>query len=227
MIVAKGAVFLSTGVTYSKVSETGMTSTINTSTGAISVSAISATFASATYRVSIDNASPAVTIDRVLTINKSLNGATGAAGVTPVKGVDYTDGLRGIANLTRLSTTDLSSQKASYYATNGGSGTVGYECQLAFNDAYTGTIDRTPRAGDRVTLYQTAWSNTYLYAVGGYWAYVALKVDGSLIVDGSVLATSLTIASSTNADGIGRIQLSSDKLEVYSGNNRRVVIGKF
>jgi len=401
MIVAKGATFLTTGVTYSKVSETGMTSTIDSS-GAISVSAISATFASATYRASIDGTS--VTIDRVLTINKSTAGATGintatvalyavntsgvtapatfsgtftytfssstltggtlngwtttapsitkgqylwvryavvasntatdtieytefstavvyavggidgAAGIntatvalyaantsgvtapttfsgtftytfssstltggtlngwstsapsitkgqylwvryavaasnTATDTIEYTefstatvlsiggsdgakgdtgiDGLRGIANLTRQVSYDLKSQTATYYATTGGAGTVGYECQQAFNDAYTGTVDRTPRSGDRVTLYQTAWSNTYLYAVGGYWSYVALKVDGSLIVDGSILASSLTIASSTNADGIGRIQLSSDKLEVYSGSVRRVVIGKF
>lgn len=152
----------------------------------------------------------------------------GTNGTTPVKGVDYTDGLRGIANLTRLVSYDLKSQTATYYATTGGAGTVGYECQQAFNDAYTGTVDRTPRPGDRVTLYQTAWSNTYLYAVGGYWSYVALKVDGGLIVEGTISASSLTIGKTT---ATARIQISENKIEVFSSYNsnivRRVVIGEF
>lgn len=76
MTVVRGAVLLTSGVTYSKVSETGMTSTINATTGVISVSAVSADFASATYRATIGT----FTIDKTLNINKSKNGAVGSPG---------------------------------------------------------------------------------------------------------------------------------------------------
>ena len=217
MIVAQGAQFLTSGVTYSKVSETSMTSTIS-NTGAISVSSISGTFASATYRASITGTT--ITIDRVLTLNKSLNGAAGTNGTNGTNGTPGTDGLRGAAVLTRSSTTDVSSYKSTGYSV---SSSVGYECQQAFNSAYTGALDRTPRAGDRVNLFGTAYSNNYLFN-GSTWDYIALVVDGSLVVNGTISTTALAISSSSSPD---RIQLSYNKLEVFSGNNRRVVIGYF
>jgi hypothetical protein len=218
MLVVRGATGLSTGVTYSLVSQTGMTSSINATTGVISVTAISATFASAIYRASITGTT--VTIDRTLTINKSLNGAAGTNGTNGTNGVNGSDGLRGAAILTRSSTTDVSSNKSTGYLV---SSSVGYECQQAYNTAYTGALDRIPRAGDRVNLFGSGWSNNYLFN-GSTWDYIALFVDGSLVVSGTIGTSALAISSSSSAD---RIQLSSNKLEVFSGNVRRVVIGYF
>jgi hypothetical protein len=76
LIVLRGADILTSGVVYSKVSETNMTSTINATTGVISATAISANFASATYRATVGT----TTLDRTLTLNKSLNGAAGTSG---------------------------------------------------------------------------------------------------------------------------------------------------
>jgi hypothetical protein len=84
---ARGATILAyPDVTFSKVSESGLTATINVQTGAISITAITAADSvyamSATFRATVGS----VTIDRTLTVNKSLNGKT------PVKGIDYVDG---------------------------------------------------------------------------------------------------------------------------------------
>ena len=78
-IVFRGATRLTSadGVVWSKVSETGMTSTIVTTTGAIAISAISATTASATYRAAITVNGVVTNLDKILTLNKSNNGLTG------------------------------------------------------------------------------------------------------------------------------------------------------
>jgi hypothetical protein len=79
LIVFRGATRLTSadGVVWSKVSETGMTSTIVTTTGAIAISAISATTASATYRATLSVNGVATNFDKILTLNKSNNGLTG------------------------------------------------------------------------------------------------------------------------------------------------------
>jgi len=79
LIVFRGATRLTSadGVVWSKVSETGMTSTIVTTTGAIAISAISATAASATYRATLSVNGIATNFDKILTLNKSNNGLTG------------------------------------------------------------------------------------------------------------------------------------------------------
>jgi hypothetical protein len=76
-VVLQGSSQLLSGVTYSKVSETGMTSSINATTGAITVTAITADFASATYRASVGS----LILDRTLNLNKSINGANGVPGL--------------------------------------------------------------------------------------------------------------------------------------------------
>jgi hypothetical protein len=73
--VVRGSTILSTGVSYSKVIETGMTSTINAN-GFITVSEIIDDFASATYRATVGS----VVIDKILNLNKSKNGAAGTVG---------------------------------------------------------------------------------------------------------------------------------------------------
>lgn len=79
LIVFRGATRLTSadGVVWSKVSETGMTSTIVTTTGAIAISAISATTASAIYRAAVTVNGVVTNIDKILTLNKSNNGLTG------------------------------------------------------------------------------------------------------------------------------------------------------
>jgi hypothetical protein len=71
-LVVRGTEILTSGVAYSKVSETGMTSSINATTGAISVTAVSSTTATATYRATVTGTS--IVLDKVLTVNVSKDG---------------------------------------------------------------------------------------------------------------------------------------------------------
>lgn len=74
-VVYKGQTKLSSGITYSKVSETGMTSTINSS-GRYTVTALSADVGTATYQAIYK----AVTIQKIMIVVKNKQGATGPAG---------------------------------------------------------------------------------------------------------------------------------------------------
>ena len=82
LVVFRGATRLTSadGVVWSKVSETGMTSTIVTTTGAIAISAISAATASATYRAAVTVNGVVTNLDKILTLNKSNNGINGING---------------------------------------------------------------------------------------------------------------------------------------------------
>lgn len=74
-----GQVQLTSGVVYSLVSNSGLTSTINSSTGAYSVTAISGDTGTATYKAVYNG----ITIQKILIVTKSKqgpNGATGPAG---------------------------------------------------------------------------------------------------------------------------------------------------
>ena len=74
-----GQVQLTSGVVYSLVSNSGLTSTINATTGAYSVTAISADTATATYKAVYNG----ITIQKILIVTKAKqgpNGATGPAG---------------------------------------------------------------------------------------------------------------------------------------------------
>jgi len=79
LLVFRGATRLTNadGVTWSKVSETGMTSTIITTTGAITITGITATSASATYRATLTINGVVTTFDKIFTLNKSNNGLAG------------------------------------------------------------------------------------------------------------------------------------------------------
>lgn len=74
-VVYEGQTKLSSGVTYSKVSETGMTSTIN-SAGRYTVSALSADVGTATYQAVYKS----VTVQKIMIVVKNKQGATGPAG---------------------------------------------------------------------------------------------------------------------------------------------------
>jgi hypothetical protein len=79
LLVFRGATRLTAadGVSWSKVSETGMTSSIITTTGAITITGISAVSASATYRAAVTINGVVSNFDKVFTLNKSNNGLTG------------------------------------------------------------------------------------------------------------------------------------------------------
>jgi hypothetical protein len=128
LIVLRGAVILTTGVVYSKVSETNMTSTINATTGVISATAISDTSASATYRATVGTTN----LDRVFTLNKSLNGAAGTSG---------TDGDNGV--LTRIAYQRLSQSSGTptyTTSTSGGTSLPGASWQSTVPTATVGTV---------------------------------------------------------------------------------------
>lgn len=74
-IIYEGQTKVSSGVTFSKVSETGMTSTIN-SAGRYTVTALSADVGTATYQAVYKT----VTIQKIMIVVKNKQGATGPAG---------------------------------------------------------------------------------------------------------------------------------------------------
>jgi hypothetical protein len=128
LIVLRGAVTLTTGVVYSKVSETGMTSTINATTGVISATAISANSASATYRATVGT----TTLDRIFTLNKSLNGAAGTSG---------TDGDDGVLTRIAYQLLSQSSGTPTYTtSTSGGTSLPGASWQSTVPTATVGTV---------------------------------------------------------------------------------------
>lgn len=80
-IIYEGQTKVSSGVTYSKVSEIGMTSTIN-SAGRYTVTALSADVGTVTYQAVYK----AVTIQKILIVVKNKQGATGPAGTNGTDG---------------------------------------------------------------------------------------------------------------------------------------------
>lgn len=80
-IIYEGQTKVSSGVTYSKVSETGMTSTIN-SAGRYTVTALSADVGTATYQAVYKS----VSIQKIMIVVKNKQGATGPAGTNGADG---------------------------------------------------------------------------------------------------------------------------------------------
>lgn len=89
-VVFKGQIKLVNGVTYSKVSEVNMTSTIN-SAGRYVVTALSADTGTATYRATYAG----VTVDKILIVVKNKQGPSGANGAKGDKGDSGKDGIAG------------------------------------------------------------------------------------------------------------------------------------
>jgi hypothetical protein len=136
------------------------------------------------------------------------------------KGDEGKKGLRGIAVLTWAVAFDSSASPA----------TIATACQAALTNAYpvteTSPIDnQTPRAGDRVTLFNQSakYSKTYLYNGSG-WGEVALYVDGSAVVTGTISTSALAIG---NTSGANRILLTDSQILVYGSSSSlpRVIIG--
>lgn len=87
LIVKNGNVDVTSGVTYSVVSQTGLTITINTS-GAYSVSAMSANNGIAVLRAVYSGQ----TFNKVFTISKSIQGANGTSGTNGTNGTNAVSG---------------------------------------------------------------------------------------------------------------------------------------
>jgi hypothetical protein len=137
-----------------------------------------------------------------------------------IKGDEGKKGLRGIAVLTWAVTFNSSASSA----------TIAAACQAALTNAYpvteTSPIDnQTPRSGDRVTLFNQSakYSKTYLYDGNG-WGEVALYVDGSAVITGTISTSALAVG---NTSGANRILLTDSQLLVYgsSSTTPRVIIG--
>lgn len=82
-VVYEGQVKISVGVTYSLVSQTGITSTINAS-GRYTITAMSADVGMAIYRAAYKG----VIVEKILMVVKSKQGITGNTGATGAKGAD-------------------------------------------------------------------------------------------------------------------------------------------
>jgi len=151
---------------------------------------------------------------------KYQNFSKSIAGYTPQYGTDYvngTNGPRGSVVLSYSSGADVSSAKSTNYAFGSN---VYTQCQNAINSAYSLAADQVPRNGDRVILYGSGYSNTYLFS-GNVWSYVTLYVDGSAVVNGTLAAEAL-VASGVSSNGT---RIDSNGIKVYSGTTPRVIIG--
>lgn len=89
-VVFEGQTKKTSGVTYSKVSEVGMTSTIN-SNGRYVISALSADTGTATYRATYSG----VTIDKIMIVVKNKQGQSGADGKDGQQGIQGVPGKDG------------------------------------------------------------------------------------------------------------------------------------
>lgn len=121
MTVVRGSEILTSGVTYSKVSESGLVASIS-STGAITVSSYSAaSIGTVTFRATVGTA----TLDKVLTVTKTKDGIPGTPGIS-VKGDDGDPGAIGITSrIVYQLVSQLSSAPAYTSSTSGGTSLPG------------------------------------------------------------------------------------------------------
>jgi hypothetical protein len=160
LVVFRGTTKLTSadGVVWSKVagSEVGMASTIVTTTGAITVTGISATTASSTYRAAVTVGGVTTNFDKTFTLNKSNNGAAGAAVfvATVYRQIASapTTPTGGSYNFSTNTLTAPTSWSALQPATTT---TPTYACDYTFSGAPGSTID----AG--------TWGTPYIEAVNG------------------------------------------------------------
>ena len=134
---ARGASILAyPQVSFSKVSETGITTTIDAQTGIISVTAVTASLTtltmSATFRATVGS----VYVDRTLTINKSLNGKKGTDGKSTYTATVY------LKNANYLTVGDVTApQGGSYnFDTNALTAPTGWTTTQPDSDSVTPTF---------------------------------------------------------------------------------------
>ena len=170
-VVYEGQTKLSSGVTYSKVSETGMTSTIN-SAGRYTVTALSADVGTATYQAVYKS----VTIQKIMIVVKNKQGATGPAGT------NGTDG-KGIVS-------SATTYQAGTSGTTPPTGTWGTSIPSVSENQYLWT---------RVVLTYSDSTNSTAYSVGKMGAKGETGATGSTGATGNgIKSTTINFASSTS-----------------------------
>lgn len=194
LVLYRGTVKLSNadGVTWSKVSETGMTSSIISTTGTISVSGITADIGTATYRATIGTNN----LDKVFTLNKSKNGANG------------TNGTNG-SNGSNARAVDLTTTSQSFvYTTAGISPSPSSVVVTATAQNTTGTVYYEFIVGN--TTVQNTTTNTYTYTPATSFSsmpqQITVKIrEGSST--GTVVATDVLsmIGIKPGTDGINGV----------------------
>lgn len=170
-IIYEGQTKVSSGVTFSKVSETGMTSTIN-SAGRYTVTALSADIGTATYQAVYK----AVTIQKIMIVVKNKQGATGPAGT------NGTDGKGIVSNATTY--------QAGTSGTTPPTGTWSTSIPSVSENQYLWT---------KIVLTYSDNTNSTAYSVGKMGAKGETGSTGSTGATGNgIKSTTINFASSTS-----------------------------
>lgn len=170
-IIYEGQTKVSSGVTFSKVSETGMTSTIN-SAGHYTVTALSADVGTATYQAVYK----AVTIQKIMIVVKNKQGATGPAGS------NGTDGKGIVSNATTY--------QAGTSGTTPPTGTWSTSIPSVSENQYLWT---------KIVLTYSDNTNSTAYSVGKMGAKGETGATGSTGATGNgIKSTTINFASSTS-----------------------------
>lgn len=170
-IIYEGQTKVSSSVTYSKVSEIGMTSTIN-SAGRYTVTALSADVGTVTYQAVYK----AVTIQKIMIVVKNKQGATGPAGT------NGTDG-KGIVS-------SATTYQAGTSGTTPPTGTWSTSIPSVSDNQYLWT---------RIVLTYSDNTNSTAYSVGKMGAKGETGATGSTGATGNgIKSTTINFASSTS-----------------------------
>ncbi|MBO0425916.1 MULTISPECIES: hypothetical protein [unclassified Enterococcus] len=193
-VVYEGQTKLSSGVTYSKVSETGMTSTIN-SAGRYTVTALSVDVGTATYQAVYKS----VTIQKIMIVVKNKQGATGPAGT------NGTDG-KGIVS-------SATTYQAGTSGTTPPTGTWSTSIPSVSENQYLWT---------RVVLTYSDSTNSTAYSVGKMGAKGETGATGSTGATGAtgngIKSTTINFASSTSGTAAPSSGWSTSIPTVAAGN---------
>lgn len=173
-IIYEGQTKVSSGVTFSKVSETGMTSTIN-SAGRYTVTALSADVGTATYQAVYKS----VSIQKIMIVVKNKQGATGPAGT------NGTDGKGIVSNATTY--------QAGTSGTTPPTGTWSTSIPSVSENQYLWT---------KIVLTYSDNTNSTAYSVGKMGAKGETGATGSTGATGAtgngIKSTTINFASSTS-----------------------------
>ncbi|QQU16503.1 hypothetical protein I6I79_00465 [Enterococcus casseliflavus] len=193
-IIYEGQTKVSSGVTYSKVSETGMTSTIN-SAGRYTVTALSADVGTATYQAVYK----AVSIQKIMIVVKNKQGATGPAGS------NGTDG-KGIVS-------SATTYQAGTSGTTPPTGTWSTSIPSVSENQYLWT---------RVVLTYSDSTNSTAYSVGKMGAKGEIGATGSTGATGAtgngIKSTTINFANSTSGTAAPSSGWSTSIPTVAAGN---------
>lgn len=193
-IIYEGQTKVSSGVTYSKVSETGMTSTIN-SAGHYTVTALSADVGTATYQAVYK----AVTIQKIMIVVKNKQGATGPAGSNGTNG-------KGIVS-------SATTYQAGTSGTTPPTGTWSISIPSSSENQYLWT---------KIVLTYSDNTNSTAYSVGKMGAKGETGATGSTGATGAtgngIKSTTINFASSTSGTAAPSSGWSTSIPTVAAGN---------